>query len=352
MQNATPATAQRLHMLAGQPVVLHFFGNAPESDRRAVLEAVDRRADIFDGQRALFVGVSGRASDRAAMEPFATGAISLVWDFDSRVAAQYGLNVDPTPTTLLLDAGLRIVARIVSPSAATQIDALVATLRDHLAWARLAVSVPPVLVVPGIFEPVLCQRLIDTWENGAKTDSGFMREQAGKTVLVVDHRFKRRIDVSIADPLLRTACLERVRRRLLPAVERAFQYRATRMERYMVAAYDRGSGGWFRPHRDNTTRGTAHRRFAVTINLNAEAFEGGDLRFPEFGRQTWRASTGGAIVFSCSLLHEVVPVTAGRRFAFLPFLYDEAAAAQRTANNVYLDDALKPYPGQSEGGAA
>ena len=25
-----------------------------------------------------------------------------------------------------------------------------------------------------------------------------------------------------------------------------------------------------------------HRRFAVSISLNSEAFEGGDLRFPEF----------------------------------------------------------------------
>jgi predicted 2-oxoglutarate/Fe(II)-dependent dioxygenase YbiX len=34
-------------------------------------------------------------------------------------------------------------------------------------------------------------------------------------------------------------------------------------------------------------------------------------------------------VFSASLLHEVTPVTAGRRFACLPFLFDEAAATLR-----------------------
>jgi predicted 2-oxoglutarate/Fe(II)-dependent dioxygenase YbiX len=37
-------------------------------------------------------------------------------------------------------------------------------------------------------------------------------------------------------------------------------------------------------------------------------------------------------VFSCSLLHAVSRVTRGRRYAFLPFLYDEAAAAVRDAN--------------------
>lgn len=37
-------------------------------------------------------------------------------------------------------------------------------------------------------------------------------------------------------------------------------------------------------------------------------------------------------MFSCSLLHAVTPVTKGCRYAFLPFLYDEAAAALRERN--------------------
>jgi hypothetical protein len=86
-----------------------------------------------------------------------------------------------------------------------------------------------------------------------------------------------------------------------------------------------------RAHRDNTTAGTAHRRFAVAINLNDD-FDGGELRFPEFGRPTRRTRPGDALVFSCSLLHEVTPVTAGRRFCTLPFLHDEAAErVRRTA---------------------
>lgn len=109
------------------------------------------------------------------------------------------------------------------------------------------------------------------------------------------------------------------------------------MERYIVARYVGEDGGFFKAHRDNTTRGTAHRRFACTINLNAEDYEGGDLCFPEFGTNTYRASTGGAIVFSCSLLHEARPVTTGERYAFLPFFYDEAASKIRQANLKYVD---------------
>ena len=74
------------------------------------------------------------------------------------------------------------------------------------------------------------------------------------------------------------------------------------------------------------------------IFLNPDEYEGGDVRFPEFGSKTYRATTGGAVVFSCSLLHEVLPMIRGRRFAFLPFLYDDAAAELRDANLRFLEE--------------
>ncbi|MFN3527467.1 MAG: 2OG-Fe(II) oxygenase, partial [Paracoccus sp. (in: a-proteobacteria)] len=87
----------------------------------------------------------------------------------------------------------------------------------------------------------------------------------------------------------------------------------------------------FRAHRDNTTPATAHRRFAVSVNLNSD-FEGGGLSFPEFSDRRFRPDAGTGLVFSCSMLHQADPVTSGRRFVFLPFLYDEAAAALRQKN--------------------
>jgi predicted 2-oxoglutarate/Fe(II)-dependent dioxygenase YbiX len=175
-----------------------------------------------------------------------------------------------------------------------------------------------------------------------------MREVAGKTVLVTDDRHKRRRDFLIEDAQLRRELVARLLRRLKPAVEKAFQFRATRIERYLVACYE-APHGHFRPHRDNTTRGTAHRRFAVTINLNAGEYEGGDLRFPEYGARTYRAPTGGAVVFSCSLLHEATPMISGRRFAFLPFLYDEEGARIREENNPHLGPGVGEYRMQGEG---
>jgi predicted 2-oxoglutarate/Fe(II)-dependent dioxygenase YbiX len=48
--------------------------------------------------------------------------------------------------------------------------------------------------------------------------------------------------------------------------------------------------------------------------LNNRSFEGGELTFRESSGHRYDVKEGTAIVWSCSLLHEVLPVTAGRRF--------------------------------------
>ena len=73
------------------------------------------------------------------------------------------------------------------------------------------------------------------------------------------------------------------------------------LHRLLYAAEDNAH---FRAHRDNTTKGTAHRRFAVSVNLNDD-FDGGEVSFPEFAPRGYKPPVGGAVVFSCSLLHAV-----------------------------------------------
>ncbi len=169
-----------------------------------------------------------------------------------------------------------------------------------------------------------------------------MREVEGKTVAAYDPNHKRRKDFTVTDQTLIRQLQERVIRRINPEIEKVHFFKPTRMERYIVSCYAAEDGGHFRAHRDNTTKGTAHRRFAVSINLNAE-FEGGEVSFPEYGPRSYKAPAGGAVVFSCPLLHAVSRVTQGRRFAFLPFLYDEAAAKIREANDQYLGEGSGGY---------
>lgn len=205
----------------------------------------------------------------------------------------------------------------------------------------------PVLIVPRVFEPEFCRTLIDYYNNRGGEPSGITIQNAnGVASVQLNPAFKKRSDCIIEEDEMRKAIMQRFYWRLTPEIEKAFMWRPTRMERYLVARYDTTEGGYFRPHRDNTTNATRHRRFACTLNLNAEEYDGGDLRFPEFGQRTYRAPTGGAVIFSCALMHEATPMTRGQRYAFLPFLYDEAAAKIRAANNAFIDnETIKPYAG-------
>jgi predicted 2-oxoglutarate/Fe(II)-dependent dioxygenase YbiX len=51
------------------------------------------------------------------------------------------------------------------------------------------------------------------------------------------------------------------------------------------------------------------------------------------------------VVFSCALLHEATPVTRGRRYAFLPFFYDEAGAEVVRTYRARISDAAEPALG-------
>jgi predicted 2-oxoglutarate/Fe(II)-dependent dioxygenase YbiX/peroxiredoxin len=336
--------------VAGRYVALCFLGAARHPLSAAALAEVARRRAVFDDVKASFFGVSADPADEAeGRVAESLPGLRWFWDSDLAISRLYGAAPrEPSgdalayrPFWVVLDPQLRCVfhAPITGTGAVLDFIAAAPAPADHAGVALHA----PVLILPRVFEPELCRSLIAVYTAQGGQASGFMRDIDGRTRLVLDPAHKQRRDHDLVDPELRAAAAHRIRDRLAPEVAKAFQFQATRMERYLVGCYDAAEGGHFRPHRDNTTAGTAHRRFAVTINLNAEDYEGGDLSFPEFGPRRYRAPTGGAVVFSCSLLHMVDPITAGRRFAFLPFLYDEAAARERETRNAELDASLTPY---------
>ncbi len=327
------------YSVAGRYIVLTFFGTSASPLASAALAHITTRTDIFNDSHAAFFGISIDSADETRLKQ--VPGMRYFWDYDRQLSTQYGaMQADGTyhAFTLVLDPMLRVIAKIPLTDAAqhnARFDQIIAKLPPIDQHAGVPLHAP-VLVIPRIFEPDFCKELIDLYNHHGGEQSGFMREIDGRTVGVLDDNFKRRKDFSFDDIAelepLRAAIRARMMRSLVPAIHKAFQFNVTRMERYIVACYDGQSEGFFRPHRDNTTKGTAHRRFACTINLNAEEFEGGTLRFPEFGTRSYRAPTGGAVVFSCSLLHEALPVTKGTRYAFLPFLYDEEAAKIREQN--------------------
>ena len=89
----------------------------------------------------------------------------------------------------------------------------------------------PILLLPNVVEPELCQRLIGLYEAHGSTESGFMREVNGKTVLVQDAAHKKRKDYDIGDPDLSRELQGRFIRRVVPQIHKAHQFKVTRMER-------------------------------------------------------------------------------------------------------------------------
>ncbi|MEQ1490603.1 MAG: 2OG-Fe(II) oxygenase [Terricaulis sp.] len=323
--------------LAGRFVMICAIKDIDTPEARAALAAIPRDPR-HETNRLLAIFSAGQTN--AELE--ALGANRLIFN-DAAIGDALGLfdPREPAGRWLLFDPTLRVLAvwPLADADAALRVfDA--APSPDQHSGAGNA----PVLIAPNVFEREFCTRLIEYYRTQGARPSGITQQDAsGRTFVALDDSFKRRNDCLVDDAALREAIMQRIYWRLSPMIERAFMWRATRMERYLIPCYDAETQGFFKPHRDNTTHGTSHRRFAVTINLNAGDYEGGDLRFPEFGSRTYRAPTGGAVVFSCGLLHEATPVTKGERYAFLPFLYDDEAAKVREANNQYLDETLQHY---------
>ncbi len=344
--------------MGGRYVVLCFFASATTPEMQRALELIFRQKQIFDDDKASFFGVSldpgdetqNRVADRYPGYRF-------LWDFDGSVSRLYGaLPRDSDPGAMIVDGVIKGVRhlwvvldptlRVLKVAPFRTDEAAVLELLAHLEQLPAPTCFPgfevhaPVVVLPNVFEPAFCRMLIDLYEKHGGQETGFMQDVGGKTVQLHDHVHKRRRDYIIEDPQVIRAIRARFSRRVVPEIRKVHQFNATRMERFLVACYAAEDGGHFRAHRDNTTKGTAHRRFAASVNLN-EDFEGGEVSFPEYGPRGFKPPAGGAVIFSCSLLHAVSKITKGRRFAFLPFLYDDAAAELRRANAKFLASELQ-----------
>jgi predicted 2-oxoglutarate/Fe(II)-dependent dioxygenase YbiX len=338
--------------LAGRWVMVLVPGSLAEAGKAAAVAAmIGRWPEHLTVAQAIQLVIGTDPEDECAGRLADGAARRVLWDDDG--AARQALRAMAPDGILregwlLLDPTLRVFATWPL-TAGVEAMAILAALPEPGAHAGVAMHAP-VLIVPRVFEPAFCRRLIALYEAQGGGESGFMRDVGGKTVGILDGRHKRRKDAVIEDEALQAQMRARISTRLLPQIRQAFQFNPTRIERYIVACYDEADRGFFAAHRDNTTRGTAHRRFAVTINLNTGEYEGGELCFPEYGPQTYVAPAGGAVVFSCSLLHEARPVTKGVRYASLPFLYDEDAAKVRAENLRFLASHGEPPGAQATAG--
>ncbi len=344
--------------LAGHFTTLCFFGSAGVPQMQAMVQAIAGNTDIYDGLDHRFVGISIDPDDLASDRGMANVAPAVRWiiDEDQTLSRAFGAapdegsgeEVEFQPLTVLLDQNLRVLAchKIDDPD--NHPLALVQFLNalPTLGPPRTATAQAPVIFVPMAFEGEFCRRLIDHFEETGGKPSGILEDVEGKTLLTFDPTRKHRQDVAIGDKSLQQAAHARIARRVAPEIRKAFQFDVTRLERSVIARYQ--PGDFHARHRDNDALGTAHRMFAITIPLNADGYSGGHLRFPEFGPQIYQIPTGCAMVYSCGLLHEVMPVQDGTRYAYIPVVYNEAAAQLREQNKDYLGDGVAPDRRETE----
>jgi hypothetical protein len=294
--------------ISGKVLVLLFMpsGTAPPEG----LSALADRARGMGGRCFLIAAAPQDAP--AGFEPLA--------DRDDKVAVRYGAH--GAPRIVVVAPNRHVAATSLETSAAA------AALERIAARRRGPANHPPILVVPDVLSRADCERLISVFVMQGHTflESGHGEPPPGigdHKMRIYDYGRKDRIDHRIMSPETSTFIEARLKERLLPEIYKCFQYKITKREIFRIGCYEGERGGAPHGHRDNTQANVAYRRFACSINLNTEQFEGGGLRFLEYGDHEYRPETGAAIVFSSSILHEAMHVTRGKRYVLLMNLFGQ-----------------------------
>ncbi len=313
--------------VAGHFTALVFLGGASIDAAAQQLRAFTAAAAQFaDFSASVFV-IGGEVPTVSLACREVGAALPLLNDAGARVRLAY-LGGGEGATTVVLAPNRHVIAVIAGEGdhAAAALAAIAPVAASRRA-ATLSKPHPPILIVPDVLSRADCQHLMTVFAL-----QGHVWLPPGHNTQPPPHDYKvripeygrrDRIDHFIMNPETAGLIHARFQARLFPEIKKAFQYDVTRYEPYRVACYEGERGGELHGHRDNTLPIVAHRRFAVSVNLNTEDFEGGELRFPEFGAEVYRPETGAAIAFSCSMLHEAMHVTKGRRYVLLAFVGGE-----------------------------
>jgi predicted 2-oxoglutarate/Fe(II)-dependent dioxygenase YbiX len=220
---------------------------------------------------------------------------------------------------IVLDANQRVAATYDTRALVAASDGI-AALTDSVrsnggAGQVIASPMAPVLVLPRVFEPDFCTQVIRLWEKGDHQDTGVSSRYGNVGVA----ELKRTEDYMVSEPMMQKAISDRLAFRIGPELTKVFAFdRQFTFDAHVVLSYSADGRHFFGAHRDNGAPSTSDRAFAVSLNLNDD-FDGGELVFPEYAGVKVSPPAGAAAVFSCSVLHQALPVTRGRRFVLTTF---------------------------------
>ncbi|HEY2891126.1 MAG TPA: hypothetical protein VGJ31_10890 [Dongiaceae bacterium] len=163
-------------------------------------------------------------------------------------------------------------------------------------------QVAPILMLPAVLEPADRSKLVEQI-SASGTPGG---------------------SAPIADKALSEHVRKILIRRIGPEVEKAFSFDDFTFEDLALrwgdpaSAADKG-----RAINDPAVEG---RPFYLLVDLDAAAYSGGEISFPEFGPHRYQPGPGGAIVHAGTLLRQLAAVSAGRRCLLTATLRRRASA--------------------------
>lgn len=332
-QNGQPVSLVEIPY-AGTFTAVAVLRDAGNPNAAAFLGTLRAQAAQFEAAGAQLVAALGVPADRlASLGNALQPGFALLSDANGECAASFGLmDGEGAGLIAILDRNSHVIAKLTGLPGVAPVAEALAVIAKHKS-AETDSAAPghaPVLLIPRLFEPELCRDLMQFWEQGEKRIDEVTQGRGSEVRDNVLSDVKKRADVTVpeGDNELHQAILMRFNMRVVPRIEKVFQFKTNSYDGARVGCYEPGEdgkdgeeGGYFRAHRDSVSHKVdQERRFALSLNLN-DGFEGGRLCFNEYGPQTYCPAAGDGVVFSCKLLHEAMPVTKGRRFGLFAFFY-------------------------------
>ena len=310
---------------AGRPTLILALGSLAADAAREMLDRIAAATPRVQAAGGEIVPLAPIGAFAGAADLQGQGPLVYVADASGLESVSF----DGQPGAIVLDRAARIIdLQPAGPDADLAALFAAAAARVPREAPSLSVCPAPILVIPNVASPEFCRALIDHFEASPHAQGVMASFVGGEAQARLDLDKKRRRDIELdAGSPIHTLALGLIAARVAPEIKRAFQRDITFADRILIARYD-DDGGYFKRHRDNAAPQTAFREFALSLNLNTDAYEGGELLFPEYNDHRCNPPAGSAIVFSASLLHEAAPVTRGSRYVLLTFLCGPAAPAQ------------------------
>ena len=319
----------------GRPVLLLVAPCPTRPHTCEVMGAFQARAADFDrlGVDVFWIYGAPPEDASAAAELMAKDGHCTWWDSAGKITAAYlnGLGHLAGPEhrfedrviALLLDSNQRILAVLDGvdeglPERAQRFYRDLPARRPSL----LRCATAPVLIMPNLIDSVWCDGLVglclelDSRAAGLPAAS-MLSPALGAGFEGAPRGYRQQV---ISDRATTHRLQAVIGRRLAPELHRAFSFEAFRFGEFKLIRYAPGGGAMVNPWADMDGSGSKERCFALTIELNpredgkaGDGYAGGEMVFPEYGRERYLPDRGGATVHSANLMLEQRPVTRGQR---------------------------------------